>query len=39
MMTDEDYNKLDGTVWKYKKMLRQNNPELFKKREEIADNT
>ena len=38
-MTDQDYGKLDNTVRQYKKMLKKNNPELFKKREDGVDNS
>ena len=30
-MSDEDYDKLPMNVRKFKKMLKKNNPELFKK--------
>lgn len=33
VMSDEDYNKLPVNVRKFKKKLRENNPELFKKNE------
>ncbi len=39
VMSDQDYDKLDNTVRKYKKMLQKNNPELFKKKEENQINT
>ena len=32
-MSDQDYDKLPMNVRKFKKMLRKNNPELFKKNE------